>query len=91
MKEIVSQVALGQADAGFVYVTDACPVASRTKTVALSRWAQPPIRYEIGVVKASGNQKAAHAFIRKVTSKRGRALLKKSGFGLPAVKKPKRG
>ena len=40
---------------------------------------------------SSGNQNAAHAFIRKVTSKRGRALLKKAGFGLPAVKKPKRG
>jgi molybdate transport system substrate-binding protein len=91
VKTIVSQVALGQADAGFVYVTDARPVASRTKAIALPGWAQPPIRYEIGVVKASGHQGAARAFIRKVTSKRGRALLKKAGFGLPAIKKPKRG
>jgi molybdate transport system substrate-binding protein len=89
VKAIVSQVALGQADAGFVYVTDARPVASRTKRVALPGWAQPPIRYEIGVVKASGNQKAGRAFVQKVISKRGRALLKKAGFGLPAKKQPK--
>ena len=89
VKAIVSQVALGQADAGFVYVTDARPVASRTKKVALPGWAQPPIRYEIGVVKASGHQSAARAFIRKVTSKQGRTLLKKAGFGLPTVKEPK--
>ena len=83
VKAIVSQVALGQADAGFVYVTDARPVASRTKVIGLPGWAQPPIRYEIGVVKTSGNQKAARAFVHKVLSKRGRALLKKAGFGLP--------
>jgi molybdate transport system substrate-binding protein len=87
VKVIVSQVALGQADAGFVYVTDARPVASRTKSIALPGWAQPPIRYEIGVVKASRNPKAARAFVQKVLSRRGRALLKKAGFGLPAKKK----
>jgi molybdate transport system substrate-binding protein len=83
VKGIVSKVALGEADAGFVYRTDAKPVASRTRTIALPGWAQPPIRYELAVVKTSTHRAAARAFVRKLTSKRGRRLLHRAGFGLP--------
>jgi len=83
VKGIVTKVALGEADAGFVYLTDAKPVASRTRSIALPAWAQPPIRYELAVVKASTNVAAAKAFLKKVTSKRGRQLLSKAGFELP--------
>ena len=83
VKGIVSKVALGEADAGFVYRTDARPVVSSTRSVALPGWAQPPIRYEIAVVKASKRRGAAAGFIRKVLSNRGRLLLVKAGFGLP--------
>jgi molybdate transport system substrate-binding protein len=86
VKGIVAKVALGEADAGFVYRTDAKAVASRTRTVALPNWAQPPIRYELAVVKASSHRAAAQAFLKKITSKRGRLLLANAGFGLP--KKP---
>ena len=90
VKAIVGQVALGQADAGFVYATDARPVASRTKVIGLPRWARPPIRYELGVLKASRNQAAARAFVQKVLSKRGRTLLRKAGFGLHSKPRPRR-
>ncbi len=83
VKGIVAKVALGEADAGFVYRTDAKPVASRTRAVTLPAWAQPPIRYEIAVVKASSHPAAAKAFVKKVLSKRGRLLLGRAGFGLP--------
>lgn len=83
VKGIVSKVALGEADAGFVYRTDARPVASRTRAVALPVWAQPSIKYELAVVKASKHRAAARAFVGKVLSKRGRLLLSKAGFGLP--------
>jgi molybdate transport system substrate-binding protein len=83
VKGIVTKVALGEADAGFVYRTDAKPVASRTRSVALPGWAQPAIRYEIAVVKASSRPDAAKAFVKKLFSKRGRLLLKQAGFGLP--------
>jgi molybdate transport system substrate-binding protein len=83
VKGIVSKVALGEADAGFVYRTDAKPVARYTRTVALPAWAQPPIRYELAVVKSSTHRAAAKAFVAKVLSKRGRLLLAKAGFGLP--------
>jgi molybdate transport system substrate-binding protein len=83
VKGIVTKVALGEADAGFVYRTDAKPVASRTLSVALPVWAQPSVRYEIAVVKSSSRPQAAKEFMQKLLSKRGRLLLKQSGFGLP--------
>jgi len=83
VKGIVTKVALGEADAGFVYRTDAKPVASRTLSVALPVWAQPSIRYEIAVVKSSARPQAAKAFVKKLLSKRGRLLLKQAGLGLP--------
>ena len=83
VKGIVAKVALGEADAGFVYATDAKAVASKTKTIALPAWAQPPIRYEIAVVSSTTRAKAARAFVARVLSKRGRALLAGAGFGLP--------
>jgi len=82
VKGIVAKVALGEADVGFVYATDARPVADRVKTVPLPAWAQPPIRYEIAVVKG-GREAAARAFVTRVTGKVGRTALRKAGFGLP--------
>jgi molybdate transport system substrate-binding protein len=86
VKGIVTKVALGEADAGLVYRTDAKPVASRTRSIALPDWAQPPIRYEVAVVKTSSNLTAARAFVKQVVSKRGRLLLAQAGFGLPKKK-----
>ncbi len=83
VKGIVSKIALGEADAGFVYRTDAKPVAARTRVISLPGWAQPPVRYEVAVVRASGHRAAARAFIQRVTSQRGRRLLARAGFGLP--------
>jgi molybdate transport system substrate-binding protein len=83
VKGIVAKVALGEADAGFAYVTDAKPAVKRVRVVSLPRWAQPPIRYEVAVVKAARHAAAARAFVERVLSARGRVLLKRAGFGLP--------
>jgi molybdate transport system substrate-binding protein len=82
--QVVSQVALGAADAGFVYYTDALAAKDRTRMVSLPKWAQPPVRYQICAVKRSGADTAgAAAFIREVTSNAGRSALKHYGFGIP--------
>ena len=83
VKGIVGKVALGQADAGFVYLTDAKPVAGKVKVVRLPARAQPSVKYEIAVVKASSNRAAAQAFVNRVLGKTGRAALASAGFGLP--------
>jgi molybdate transport system substrate-binding protein len=83
VKGIVAKVALGEADAGLAYVTDAKPVSGKVRVIALPQWAQPPIRYELAVVKGAQHPAAARAFVKRVLSKRGRLLLRRAGFGLP--------
>jgi ABC-type molybdate transport system substrate-binding protein len=53
------------------------------RVVTVPGWAQPPIRYEIGIVRSTKHLAAARAFIRHVKSPRGRKLLARAGFGLP--------
>ncbi len=81
---VVTKVALGSADAGFTYLTDGRAAADRTRSIALPRWAQPPMRYQICAVKRPGADTAgAQNFISRVTTRAGRAVLKRNGFGLP--------
>jgi molybdate transport system substrate-binding protein len=87
VKSIVAKIALGQGDAGLVYKTDARRAGKKVAPISIPAWAQPPIRYEIGVIKASSRRAAAAAFVKRVTSLRGRRLLVQAGFGLP--KRPK--
>src|SRR5512133_1896642 len=82
--QVASQVALGAADAGFVYYTDALSVRGRTRMINLPKWAQPPVRYQICTVRRSGaDTRGAAAFIKQVTGRAGRGALKAYGFGLP--------
>jgi molybdate transport system substrate-binding protein len=82
--QVSAQVALGSADAGFVYYTDGLAVRDRTKMLSLPKWAQPPVRYQICAVKRAGaDTSGAQAFITKVTGRAGRGALKAYGFGLP--------
>ena len=75
------QGALGEADAGFVYITDAKTVTDKVNVISLPAWAQPPVRYGITVIKTTSDRSAAVAFINKVLSPQGQAKLRASGFG----------
>ena len=86
VKGIVTKVALGEADAGFVYSTDAKTVSTRVKTIKVPAWAQPKVQYGICVVTASAHKADAQAFVKRVLSKSGQAKLLAAGF-LPRIKK----
>ena len=89
VREVLAKVALGEADAGFVYSTDAKTVAGRVTVVKVPAWAQPKVQYGMCVVTGSGNKADSRAFIAKVVGKPGQAKLVAAGF-LPRVKpKPK--
>lgn len=83
VKGVVAKVALGEADAGFVYATDARAAASRVRTVAVPARAQPRVLYEAAVVAGSRHVDAAQAFLIELLSAAGRRELRASGFGMP--------
>lgn len=85
VKAVTGKVALGQADAGFVYLTDARAVAGSVTVIHVPAWAQPRVRYEIAVVARSTQKVAARAWIKALLSGRGQAVLRAAGF-LPIPK-----
>ncbi len=85
VRAVTGKVALGQADAGFVYVTDARAVSDQVTVIRIPAWAQPRVRYEIAVVSRSSRKAAAQAWIRMLLSAKGQAALKSYGF-LPLPK-----
>jgi molybdate transport system substrate-binding protein len=90
VKAIAAKVALGTADAGFMYVTDARAVSTQVKLIPVPAWAQPPVRYQIAIVTNTANHADAAAFIKRLTSTAGRKLLVDNGFGVPKLPKPKK-
>ena len=88
VREVLAKVALGEADAGFVYSTDAKTVPGQVTVLTMPAWAQPKVQYGICVVKSSANVTAAQAFVNEVLSKAGQAKLVAAGF-LPRVKPKK--
>jgi molybdate transport system substrate-binding protein len=86
VREVLAKVALGEADAGFVYSTDARTVPGKVNVIKLPAWAQPKVQYGIAVVSASPNRQAAQAFVNRILSKPAQAKLIAAGF-LPRVKR----
>ena len=82
--QVLSQVAFGGADAGFVYATDARTQSARLTSLYVPKWAQPAVRYQGCVVVRNGADTAgATALLNQIRSSFGRGLLKHYGFGLP--------
>jgi molybdate transport system substrate-binding protein len=81
VKQIVTSVVTGEADAGFVYVTDVKPVLGHVAVVRIRDSAQPHVVYEVAVVKSSKNLPAAYAFVTHLIRTQAQQQLVKAGFG----------
>lgn len=79
---VVSKVALGSADAGLAYVTDARAASGRVRQVEIPAAAQPTVVYEACVVKRSGaDTNGATDYLERLTGPGGQAVLREAGFG----------
>jgi molybdate transport system substrate-binding protein len=80
---VLSKITLGEADAGFVYVTDALSQTGKLKEIQLPASAQATAIYPIGIIKGTKNAKVAQQWIDLVTGSQGQAVLESYGFGAP--------
>jgi molybdate transport system substrate-binding protein len=83
VREVLTKVALGEADAGFVYVTDARTVRGQVATIGIRWSAQPIVEYAIAVVKRSRHLAAARAFVRALLAPSAQRKLRAAGFLAP--------
>lgn len=84
VKAIVTKVALGEADAGFVYVSDvSSAVRGKLRRIPISDDANVIAAYPVAVAKHARHSEAAQAFVDYLLTREGQAILVKHGF-LPA-------
>jgi molybdate transport system substrate-binding protein len=80
VREVLAKVVLGEADAGFVYATDAKTVKGKVGVIGLPKSAQPRVLYAAAAVKSSRHLQAAKGWIRRLLGERAQTKLRAAGF-----------
>jgi molybdate transport system substrate-binding protein len=80
VREVLAKVTLGEADAGFVYSTDAKTVAGHVSLLGIPKSAEPQVLYAAAAVKTSSHLQAAKAWIHRLLGKPAQKKLRAAGF-----------
>lgn len=83
VKQVLTYVETGEADAGFVYETDAENGKKKLYEIAFTVPVSEPISYPVAVIKDSKNKEKAQEFVDFVTGARGQEILAEYGFKEP--------
>ncbi len=79
VRQALDYVARGEAEAGFVYATDAATQAQKVR-VALNLPTATPVSYPVAVVAGSAQQRAARSFVEFLLSAQSQLVLARYGF-----------
>ncbi len=82
VKSIVAKLEGGDADAGFVYVTDVKAAGGKLTSITIPSEAKPTATYPIAVVSSSGAKDLAQKWVDFVLSADGQRILVDAGFGV---------
>jgi molybdate transport system substrate-binding protein len=80
VRAVLAKVALREADAGFVYVTDAAAAGDKVRVLEIPEASNEVVAYRIGVVTRSAAPAQARAFVDLALGRQGQAVLHKHGF-----------
>ena len=80
VRAVLAKVGLGEADAGFVYLTDAAAAPGKVRTLPIPTRLNIVASYPIAVVARSPSRALAEQFVNAVLSAAGQAALKRHGF-----------
>ena len=80
VREVLAKIVLNEADAGFVYSTDAKAVAGDVKVITIPKKAEPGSSTGSASCRPARHLAAARAFVKRVLSKQGQAKLRAAGF-----------
>ena len=83
VKSVLTQVELGNVDAGVVYVTDVQAAGAKVKGVTIPADVNASTLYPIAVLTHSKEPSIAQAFVAYVLSPTGEQVLKAAGFAQP--------
>jgi molybdate transport system substrate-binding protein len=83
VRAVLNKVALGEADAGIVYVTDVMSAASRVAGVDIPEQQQVVARYPVATLRDSRNQRLSSLFVEFLLGPDGQRVLGSFGFTRP--------
>jgi molybdate transport system substrate-binding protein len=83
VRQVLTYVVTGNADAGFVYKTDARTSNKVRTAFALDPASYPPVEYPGGIVKATKHPKESKEFYDYLQSAEARGIFVRYGFSLP--------
>lgn len=86
VRAVLSKVALGEADAGLVYRTDAASEADRVDAVDIPDAQNAVASYPAATLRQSPNAKAAAAFVEWLGGPAAQKILRDAGFQQPSDK-----
>ena len=85
VRQVLSKVVLGEADAGIVYRTDAAAAAGKIDVVTIDRAVNVIAEYPVALVTATKQPELAQAWIALLRSPEGQRQLAQAGFRPPGA------